>query len=148
MAVPIAGIRRPALDPSPLSAPFWAAAARGELAIQACTGCSKMHHPPVPVCPDCHGTAFDFAVVAGTGAIYECSVMRQARVVGFEAMVPYACVVVELDEQPGLLVVGNLLGAPVEAARVGSAVRVHFEPYGQGDLQLPQFVLVAGAKAR
>jgi hypothetical protein len=53
--------------------------------------------------------------------------------------VPYAVVAVELVEQRGLLVMGNLVGVPAEAARVGLAVRVVFEPLGQEDLVLPQF---------
>src|SRR5437667_23251 len=101
--------RRPVLERGPLTGPFWEAARREDLALQRCTACGRMHHPPVPLCPDCHGRAFDYRVVAGTGTVYEYSVMREPRVVGFEAMVPYACLAVEIDEQPGLYVIGNLV---------------------------------------
>jgi uncharacterized OB-fold protein len=54
-------------------------------------------------------------------------------------MVPYACLLVELDEQPGLFVIGNLVGAEADAVRVGMRVQLRFEPYGLDDLLLPQW---------
>jgi hypothetical protein len=57
---------------------------------------------------------------------------------GFDG--PFACIAVELDEQPDLLVVTNLLGAPPEDAVVGRRVRVCFE-YLADDVVLPQFEL-------
>jgi uncharacterized OB-fold protein len=132
------------LERGPLTAPFWEAARRKELALQRCTTCERMHHPPVQLCPDCRGTTFDWRVVTGTGTVYEYSVLRAPQVGGFEAMVPYACIAVEIDEQPGLIVMGNLLDVPPEAARVGMRVGVRFEPYGADDLLLPQFAPLEG----
>ena len=68
--------------------------------------------------------------------------MRQARVIGFEDMIPYACMAVEIDEQPGLLVVGNLVEADPESVRVGMRVEVRFEPIGEDGMMLPQFALM------
>jgi uncharacterized OB-fold protein len=66
--------------------------------------------------------------------------MRQPRVLGFEAIVPYACLAIEIDEQEGVIVMGNLLGVPADSARVGMRVQVRFEPLGgESDLLLPQF---------
>jgi len=132
-------VSRPLPELTQLSAPFWEAARHGQLALQRCTACGRFHHPPVPLCPECHASTFEQAPVSGSGTVYQYTVMRQARVVGFEDLVPYACVVVEIDEQPGVLVVGNLVGGPADAARVGMRVQVRFEPYGDDGLRLPQF---------
>jgi uncharacterized protein len=45
---------------------------------------------------------------------------------------PYAVIVVELDEQPGLRFVSRLVDADVAEVRVGLRVRVVFEPLGEG----------------
>jgi uncharacterized OB-fold protein len=59
---------------------------------------------------------------------------------GFEGAVPYACVVVELDEQPELLVAGNLVGADPTEAVIGRRVEVAFETFAD-DVALAMFRL-------
>jgi len=77
--------------------------------------------------------------VTGRGSVAEFTVMYSPRVRGFEDAVPYVCVLVELDEQPELMLVGNLLGdRPVESVRIGLRVRTRFVDTGQ-DYVLPQF---------
>jgi hypothetical protein len=61
------------------------------------------------------------------------------------AAVPYASIIVELDEAPGALMAGNLLGAPVTEAKVGRRVEVFFEKLNE-DITLPQFKLAASSK--
>ena len=131
--------RRPLPVPTALTEPFWDAARQGRLALQCCTNCDRFRHPPVPLCPYCHSSAFEYREVSGAGTVYEYSVMRQPRVAGLEVLVPFACLVVEIDEQPGLLVVGNLVDAPADQARVGMRVQVRFEDIGEDGLRLPQF---------
>ena len=62
-----------------------------------------------------------------------------ACVAGLESLVPYACLAVEIDEQAGVIVMGNLLGVPADSVGVGMRVQVCFEPLGEDDLVLPQF---------
>ena len=130
--------KRPIPAPTSLTEPFWAAARERRLAIQRCEQCGRFHHPPQPMCPDCHANSLSFETVSGRGTVYEYTIMRDARVQGFSESIPYACVAVELAEQPGLLVVGNLVGASPEDARVGLRVEVTFEEIGEGFV-LPQF---------
>ena len=56
---------------------------------------------------------------------------------------PYAIVLVEFDDHPGVRVVGRLRGCPPEQAAIGMAVEVGFEP-GPGGFAIPSFVAVAG----
>ena len=59
--------------------------------------------------------------------------------------VPFALVLVEFDDHPGVRVTGRLRGCPVEDVAVGMEVAVGFEP-GPAGFAVPSFV-VAGADA-
>jgi uncharacterized OB-fold protein len=131
-------VHRPRPIPSPLTEGFWAAASRHELAIQRCRGCKRWFHPPVPVCSRCHSEELDFEQAGGRGTIYAYTVMNDELVPGFESVVPLAVVVVELDEQEGLMVVSNLIGTEVSELRIGDRVQVTFEELPDGGA-LPQF---------
>lgn len=79
------------------SAGFWEATARGELALCRCTACRLWMHPPLERCRSCAGpTAFE--QVGGGGSVHTFIVVRHASVPGFAHLLPYAIVMVELDE--------------------------------------------------
>jgi hypothetical protein len=78
------------------------------------------------------------------GTVYEYSIMRQARVMGLEGLVPYTCVIVEIDEEPAVFIAANLIGISPDEVRVGMRVKVRFEPVGDGEMYLPQFVPAEG----
>jgi hypothetical protein len=65
--------------------------------------------------------------------------MHQKSVAGFEEAVPYLTALVELDEQPMLLMVTNLPGVAPEDVSIGLRVKVTFEALEDGNM-LPQFV--------
>src|SRR5688572_454418 len=119
--------RRPLPLPSPLTEPYWNAARERRLVIQRCQACRRYFNPPVPVCMDCHSTRLAYEQVSGRGRIHARTIMYLPRVQGFEEVVPYAVIAVELDEQPGLLLLGNLLDAPAGEARIDTRVQVDFE---------------------
>ena len=125
-----------------LTRPFWEAARAGTLAIQRCGECGYYNHPPREACDRCLSGALAFELVSGKGRVWSFAVMHQGSVVGFEERVPYLTALVELDEQPMLLLVTNLAGPP-ERVRLGQRVSVTFEPFGDG-LALPQFVIDEG----
>ena len=61
----------------------------------------------------------------------------------FASAVPYASIVVELDDAPGALMAANLLGVPHTEAKVGRRVEMVFEPQND-EITLPQFKLAEG----
>jgi uncharacterized OB-fold protein len=124
--------------PTSLSAPFWEAAKERRLVIRRCLKCGHYHHPPNGQCPHCLSLDLSWQQVSGRGRVYEFTVMYEARVSGFEQAIPYACIVVELDEEPGVFLVANLIDSPISAIRVGLPVRVDFEELPDGTV-LPQF---------
>lgn len=136
-------ISRPRPVPTRLTAGFWEATARGELAIQRCGCCGLWFHPPVPVCSRCHGAELGFEPVSGSGTIYSCTVMTAGLDPRFEDAAPLLIVAVELDEQEGLVVVSNLTNASQAQARIGDRCEAVFEELPDGGV-LPQFRLSPG----
>ena len=88
-----------------------------------------------------------FEPVRGEGAIYAYTIMYHTGDKRFAAAVPYASIIVELDDAPGALMAGNLLEAPYTEAKVGRRVEVVFERLND-DIALPQFRLARPAPAR
>jgi uncharacterized OB-fold protein len=113
---------------------FWEAASRGELAIRTCTNCGQSLHLPKAYCHVCGSWDTDWRVVAPTGTLYTWTVTERELRAGFEP--PYTVVCVELDDAPGVRLVGYLPGRP--DLTVGMAMRATFEPTSDGTL-LPQW---------
>jgi uncharacterized OB-fold protein len=125
-------------DVTDLTRPFWAAAREGRLVIQRCAECRHYNHPPRAACDACLSTDLTFEAVSGRGSVWSFTVMHQKSVAGFEDAVPYLTALVELDEQPLLLLVTNIPGADPATLRVGEKVHVIFEAVSDGFV-LPQF---------
>jgi uncharacterized OB-fold protein len=123
-----------------LTRPFWDAAREGRLHIQRCGDCARYNHPPRTACDACLSTNLAFEAVSGRGNVWSFTVMHQKSVAGFEDSVPYLTALVELDEQPLLLLVSNLPGADPATLKIGARARVIFEPLADGSM-LPQFAL-------
>lgn len=137
-------------DPRPVPAPddvsgfFWEAAAEHRLVLQRCRSCRRVQYPPEICCVHCHSDDFDLAELTGTGVLYSYAVVDRALHAGFVDKIPYVVAFVELDEQPGLRVLTNLVDVPpgTELA-CGMPVEVTFEE--RGAVTLPQFRLAGVA---
>jgi uncharacterized OB-fold protein len=90
-------------------------------------------------------TDLTFEPVRGQGTIYSYTIMYHSGDRRFAGAVPYASIIVELDDAPGALLAGNLLDAPHTEAKVGRRVQVIFETLND-DITLPQFRLAPGAR--
>ena len=62
--------------------------------------------------PNASATDLKFEPVRGAGAIYAYTIMYHTGDKRFASAVPYASIIVELDDAPGALLAGNLLEAP------------------------------------
>ena len=137
-------VTRPIPVPNEWTKPFWEAAKRGVLALQRCQACKHFQHPPYATCVRCMATDLAFEPVSGAGAIYAYTIMYHAGDRRFAAAIPYASIIVELDDAPGALMAGNLLDAEYTEAKVGRRVEVTFEKLND-DITLPQFRLARPA---
>ena len=124
-----------------LSRPFWDAAKERRLAIQRCGSCGYYNHPPRRFCDACLAQDLRFEPVSGRGVVYTFTVMHQRDVAGFEEDTPFINVVVELIEQPQLLMVSNLPISERAKVSIGAAVEVDFEDRGEG-VVVPQFRII------
>ena len=138
-------VTRPIPVPNEWTKPFWDAAKRGVLALQRCQTCKHFQHPPYATCVSCMATDLAFEPVSGKGAIYAYTIMYHAGDKRFASAIPYASIIVELDDAPGALLAANLLEVPYTEAKVGRRVEVVFEPLND-DITLPQFRLADDAK--
>lgn len=134
-------------DPRPVPAPddvtrfYWEAAAGHRLVLQRCRACRKMQFPPEICCVHCRAEDFDATESVGRGVIYSYSVVDRPLHAGFIDALPYVVALVELDDQPGLLILTNLVDVPAETQlRCGLPVEVTFEE--RGSVTLPQFRLL------
>lgn len=118
--------------------PFWDACRRRTLVVQRCTGCATLRHPPAPVCWRCRSFAHQWVAVSGQGTVFTHTVVHRAFLPALEGHVPYAVVLVGLDDAPGVRILSNLVEAPPEAVRIGLPVEVVFEDVAP-DVTVPRF---------
>src|SRR5262249_10175712 len=98
-------------------------------------------HPPKSVCDACQSQQLAFEPVSGRGTIFSFSIMHQPNIAGFEDQIPYVNILVELEEQPLLLMVSNLPGAEKDKVRIDDSVEVYCEEVNE-EITLPQFRVV------
>jgi uncharacterized OB-fold protein len=128
----------PAIRPRPVVTEdnrfFWAAAAEGRLVAQRCQGCGRLHHPPRPMCPTCHGLEHEEVELSGRGQVYSYAVLHHPQNPKFTY--PLVAALVDLEE--GIRMVTNVVGVAPADIRIGMPVRVLFEPT-VGDMSVPVF---------
>lgn len=78
---------------------YFEAARQHKLVIQKCTECGLLRGQPGRACPFCTSLEWEWQEVSGKGTIYSYQIVTQAIQPAFRDWVPYATVLVELDEQ-------------------------------------------------
>lgn len=119
----------------------------GTLLITRCRSCGYYSHPPGIACPRCLGEELVPEPVSGRGTLYSWVVARQAFSTAFLDELPYILAIVELEEQPGLRVLTNIVGVPStgEGLEIDMPVEVSFEQ--RGEWHVPMFRPTAGVAA-
>lgn len=130
---------------------FWEGALRGELRIQACGSCGRLRFPPRPMCPHCRSTSSEWKTMSGRGTIWSFVLAHPPLLEAYQAVAPYNVIVVALEEDPLIRLVGNLVTSedgPINEVdpgtiRIGDRVRVVFQRIAE-DVDLPRWVTEAG----
>ena len=137
--------KRPIPIPNVLTQPFWDGAKADKLVIQRCQLCHVFYQPPVDVCMDClargNTSTLSFETVSGKGVIYGHTLVHDTRLGGFEEILPYPVVLVELEEQKGLILNANMPDTDPAEIHSDVPVEVYFIDIGSG-MKLPEFRLV------
>jgi uncharacterized OB-fold protein len=92
-------------------APYFEYAAKGELRMQTCATCGEVLFPPRPMCPRCQGVEFEWKLMSGRGHVWSFAVPHPPLLPDYAAKAPYPVVVVELEEDRRLRLVGNLVAS-------------------------------------
>ena len=119
---------------------FWTGGEHGELLIHRCGQCRYYVHPPVHYCPNCESRDVEPEAVSGRATVASFTVNHQRWEPGLE--VPYVMALVELDEQPDVRLVTNIVNCDPAEVSVGMAVRVTFE--AAENVWIPLFEPVTG----
>lgn len=128
----------------PVDAGFWRACGDGRLTVQTCRACGHAQHPPRAMCPACRSTDLCWRDAAGTGRIWSFTVAHPPLLPAFAPLAPHAVALVELDDFPGIRMVGALLrdgaamfgGVDPATLSIGAPVRVGFVAMAD-DVALP-----------
>ncbi|HJU09607.1 MAG TPA: Zn-ribbon domain-containing OB-fold protein [Candidatus Binataceae bacterium] len=115
---------------------FYEWCGKHELRFQRCQKCGVWRHPPRPMCSSCHSLQWEWAPVKGHGAVYCWTVIHQPLDPVFADDVPYAAVIVELEEGPRLAT--WVTGVPPDQLRVGMTVELWFDQISN-EVTLPKF---------
>jgi uncharacterized OB-fold protein len=122
----------PYSEPTPVSAPYWAAAARGELLFQVCAFCATVNAPPTEVCRECQLAGLRWEVSSGRAVLYSWTVVHRPVTPAF--VTPYAPAIVDVDE--GFQLVTNIVGTSADDIRAGMRLQIEFHNV-HGHLYLP-----------
>lgn len=106
-----------------VNAAYWQAAREGRLLIQQCPACGHRQWYPRALCTQCAAEP-EWLETAGRGTVHTFTVIRQQGIPAFKAELPYAVVMVELDEGPRVF--GAMPGVDVAEVTIGLPVEVYF----------------------
>jgi uncharacterized protein len=136
----------------PLTAEYFAGAARGELMIPRCESCGKFVWYPAPECPACASGAVAWVAMSGEATLFSWAVLRRAFLPAFETMVPFVTALVALAEDPAVRLCTYIVDAEPESLTADAAVHVTFQPLSfstvpDRSVMVPMFMLANGGGA-
>ena len=149
MAIKRADFPLPDVDDE-VTAPFFAAAARSELAIPKCNTCGAFVWYPDPTCSACGGSDQSWVAVSGRGTLFSWVVVRRAFLPAFEDKVPFVSALVALDEDPAVRIVSYVVDVEPDALQADMPLAVAFRPLRfptvpDHSVVVPMFTAAAGA---
>ncbi len=118
----------PDLNFEPLQG-FWQGAAQKRLSFPRCDGCETFCWYPKAQCPHCGSENFTWTEVTGPAKLFSYAIVHRALHGPLNAIAPYAPVLVEFDDAPGLRLVTRALG-DLEKLKIGEIVDIVFEDLG------------------
>jgi hypothetical protein len=105
----------------------------GTVTLQRCAGCGRWRFPPRRYCAECASPDATFEPVEGTGVVRSLAVSHRSMDPGWQTEVPFATLVVELDEGPRLLAATH---AQPDTVSIGTRVACTIEPRSEDFVQV------------
>lgn len=128
--------------PADEASAFWTGGLENKLLIYRCNACGHWFHPPAPACFRCRSTDVAPQPASGRGTVATFTINRQQWLPAMPP--PYVIALIEIDEEPDVRILSNVVGVPVEQVRIGLPVEVFFENWD--DVSLPLFRPVEGTR--
>jgi len=126
VAIKRADFPLPDLD-DPLTAEFFAGAARGELTIPRCEACARFVWYPEPECPVCGGP-LTWVATSGRGRLFSWAVVHRPFLPAFAEMVPFVTALVALEEDPAVRIVTYVVDVEPDALADALPLVATFRP--------------------
>lgn len=95
--------RKPLPSPDADTAAFWRGLSQGQLLLQHCADCGHVQYYQQATCRACGGETLTHRPASGRGTVHSFSVVHRAPGPAFKADVPYAVLLVELEEGPRMI---------------------------------------------
>jgi len=111
----------------PLTAEYFAGAARGELVVPRCVECDRWVWYPEAKCPACGGD-LAWRPTSGRGSLFSWAVVQRPFLPAFAEMVPFVTALVALEEAPEVRIVTYVVDADPSDLRADLPLEVTFRP--------------------
>jgi uncharacterized OB-fold protein len=95
--------RKPVPQPDSDTARFWQGLREGQLLLQHCGDCGHIQYYQQAMCRACGSEHLVHRPASGRGKVHSFSVVHRAPGPAFKADVPYAVLLVELEEGPRMI---------------------------------------------
>lgn len=117
---------------------FWDGCQNDELRMQRCAACKKYRWLPRPMCPSCNALEHEWVTVSGRGRVFSWTIIVHPVHPAANEKVPYNVAQVQLDEDPDLILVTNLVDIDNDAIRIDMPVEAVFVEHEPG-VKIPKF---------
>jgi uncharacterized OB-fold protein len=112
----------------PLTAEYFAGAARGVLVIPRCDSCERWVWYPEPECPACGGRELTWTATSGNGRLFSWAVVRRPFLPAFTEMIPFVTALVALEEAPEVRIVTYVVDLDPGELEADLPLAVTFRP--------------------
>jgi len=95
--------KKPVPAPDADSAAFWRGLRDGVLLLQHCSDCGHVQYYQQAICRGCGGGNLTHRPASGRGKVHSFSVVHRAPGPAFKADLPYAVLLIDLEEGPRMI---------------------------------------------
>ena len=128
--------KKPLPTPDADTASFWQGLREGKLLLQHCADCGHVQYYQQGTCRSCGSENLSHRPASGRGKVHSFSVVYRAPGPAFKSDVPYAVLLVELEEGPRMI--STFIGGRPEDVTFDMEVVLTFEKVTD-EVTLPRF---------
>lgn len=128
--------KKPAPSPDADSAALWRGLRHGVLLLQHCGDCRHVQYYQQGMCRQCGSENLSHRAASGRGKVHSFSVVHRAPGPAFKEDVPYAVLLVDLEEGPRMI--STYIGGPPQDVSFDMDVLLVCEPVDD-QTTLPRF---------